>query len=233
MDRNWLIRTKNNHILGPVSKSKIKELISNGSIKGDDEVCSGNGYWFFIKEKELVDKYIHGDITQDFNPVSECEPKSHTSSDPVLETEPNNVEESNTQVLNLDDINFGDTDEEEESLDNTHDMAAEDSGDEENDQVSPEPPKSFREFPVNRTEQIKDQVRKNYRATKSSQRENFQSLVTGNFLFLILIGFFILIVLGFYFRKSLLEKMINSTFSVFPSAYAQEFIPLEKKKYHN
>lgn len=74
MNREWLIRTKNNHILGPVSKDKVKQLISNGSIKGDDEVCSGNGYWIYIKEQELVAKYVFGETKQDFNPVQEVDP---------------------------------------------------------------------------------------------------------------------------------------------------------------
>lgn len=71
--KNWLIRTKNNHVLGPVSIHKIQELIKNGSIKADDEVCSGNGYWFFIKEAELVEKYILNGLKQDFNPISEAQ----------------------------------------------------------------------------------------------------------------------------------------------------------------
>ncbi len=73
MEKNWLIRTKNNHILGPVSKEKLLELYSNGSIKAEDEVTSGNGYWFFIREKDLVDKYLFGGEAQGFNPVSEAD----------------------------------------------------------------------------------------------------------------------------------------------------------------
>lgn len=72
MDKNWLIRTKSNHILGPVSKEKVLELYNNGSIKGDDEVCSGNGYWFFIREKDLVDRFLMGSEIQSFNPISEA-----------------------------------------------------------------------------------------------------------------------------------------------------------------
>jgi hypothetical protein len=71
-DRKWLIRTKSNHILGPVSKEKVLELYSSGSIKPDDEVCSGNGYWFFIREQELVERYLFNDEIQSFNPVSEA-----------------------------------------------------------------------------------------------------------------------------------------------------------------
>lgn len=72
MIKNWLIRTKSNHILGPVSKEKIIELYQNGSIRPEDEVCSGNGYWFFMREKELVESYILGDKKQSFNPISEA-----------------------------------------------------------------------------------------------------------------------------------------------------------------
>jgi hypothetical protein len=72
MDKNWLIRTKSNHILGPISKEKVLELYHNGSIKPDDEVCSGNGYWFFIREDDLVAKYLLGKSVQGFNPISEA-----------------------------------------------------------------------------------------------------------------------------------------------------------------
>jgi hypothetical protein len=72
MEKNWLIRTKSNHILGPISKDKMLELYRNGSIKPDDEICSGNGFWFFIRENELVEKYLLGPEIQGFNPVSEA-----------------------------------------------------------------------------------------------------------------------------------------------------------------
>jgi len=75
MKKNWLIRTKNNHILGPISRDKIKELIDNGSIKGDDEVCSGNGFWLFVREQELVEKYVNLGEKQPYNPVQEATPR--------------------------------------------------------------------------------------------------------------------------------------------------------------
>jgi len=72
MERNWLIRTGQNQILGPVTKDKVKELINSGSLDLEDEVCSGNGYWFKIKEDDLVDKYLNGDYIQSFDPISEA-----------------------------------------------------------------------------------------------------------------------------------------------------------------
>lgn len=72
MDKNWLIRTKSNHILGPISKEKVLELYHNGSIKPDDEVCCGNGYWFFIREDDMVERFLKGSEIQGFNPISEA-----------------------------------------------------------------------------------------------------------------------------------------------------------------
>lgn len=72
MERNWLIRTTQYQILGPISKDKVIEFFKKGALGPDDELCSGNGYWFSIKEKDLVDKYLLGDIPQGFNPISEA-----------------------------------------------------------------------------------------------------------------------------------------------------------------
>ena len=70
--KNWLIRTKGRQILGPVSKEKLLEFVKKGALSPQDEVSSGNGYWFYINEKELVDKYLFGDVPQSFNPISEA-----------------------------------------------------------------------------------------------------------------------------------------------------------------
>lgn len=72
MERNWLIRTTQYQILGPVSKEKVVEFFKKGALGPDDEICSGNGYWFLVKEKDLVDKYLLGDMPQGFNPISEA-----------------------------------------------------------------------------------------------------------------------------------------------------------------
>lgn len=87
MEKNWLIRTKSNHILGPVSKEKVLELFRNGSIKPDDEVCSGNGYWFFIRETDLVNRFLLGDETQGFNPISEAKDVLHSAEAPTQKDE--------------------------------------------------------------------------------------------------------------------------------------------------
>lgn len=82
--KNWLIRTKNNFILGPVSKKKIIELIEKETIKRDDEVCSGNGYWFHIKETELVNRYLINGEVQGFNPIQEASSRIEIQISPSL-----------------------------------------------------------------------------------------------------------------------------------------------------
>ena len=86
--KNWLIRTVNNRLLGPISKEKLKQLYFEQKIKAEDEVCSGNGYWFKIKEKELVEKYLVGSLNQTFNPISEAITKLPPALDvtPALES---------------------------------------------------------------------------------------------------------------------------------------------------
>ena len=110
MEKNWLIRTKNNHILGPVSKSKIKELIANGSLKGDDEICSGNGHWLFVREKELLDKYVHGDFLQDFNPVSEAATVvANKTNESILDNENHFPKDEDLAYPDEDDLAFPET----------------------------------------------------------------------------------------------------------------------------
>lgn len=73
MEKNWLIRTQHNQILGPVSKEKIRNLITENTLTAEDEIACGNGFWFRVKEKELVEKYVFGDFVQGFNPVNDVE----------------------------------------------------------------------------------------------------------------------------------------------------------------
>ena len=85
--RNWLIRTQNNQLLGPISREKLIELYESDSLKEDDEVCQGDGYWFFIREKNLIQDFIYDEKKQDFNPVTEAQTVlSSQSENTVLKT---------------------------------------------------------------------------------------------------------------------------------------------------
>ncbi len=75
--KDWLIRTKQNQILGPVTLEKIKELIEKGSLVDNDEICQGNGIWFWVKEKDLLNKYVYK--------IEESKPAENLPSDEDLE----------------------------------------------------------------------------------------------------------------------------------------------------
>jgi hypothetical protein len=92
--RRWLIRNSFNKILGPISKSLILDLMNRGLLKDNDEVASGNGHWFYLWEKDLVNRYILGDEEQDFNPVS-------STKSVLINTETNDEIVAKTVVLTI------------------------------------------------------------------------------------------------------------------------------------
>ncbi|MFN8369154.1 MAG: hypothetical protein U0T83_00860 [Bacteriovoracaceae bacterium] len=100
--KNWLIRTRNHRILGPITKEKLIELYESGSLSEDDEICSGNGYWFYVKEIALVEKYVKGDIVQSFNPISEAKSVLTKSQSETVE------DESGPKLPNSDDLDYPD-----------------------------------------------------------------------------------------------------------------------------
>lgn len=104
MERNWLIRTSQNQILGPVAKQKLLEFIQKGALGMMDEVTSGNGYWFSLKEKDLVEKYLHGDLPQGYNPISESRSVLSKKDNPDKTTSINTAPVNNnvTQIIKLD-----------------------------------------------------------------------------------------------------------------------------------
>lgn len=101
MDRNWLIRTTQNQILGPVAKQKLLEFIEKGALGLNDEVASGNGYWFALREKDLVDKYIYGDIPQGYNPISESKSVLFKRENPEKTSSINTAPANKTQSVKV------------------------------------------------------------------------------------------------------------------------------------
>ena len=71
-EKNWLIRTTQKTILGPLSKKNLIKDIETGKLSEEDEICSGSGHWFWLREKDLMDKYVYGEEVQPFNPVFEA-----------------------------------------------------------------------------------------------------------------------------------------------------------------
>lgn len=107
MERNWLIRTSQNQILGPVAKQKLLEFIEKGALGLNDEVASGNGYWFALRERELVDKHIYGDIPQGYNPISESKSVLAKKDNPDKTTSINTAPANRGQILRTERDNPG------------------------------------------------------------------------------------------------------------------------------
>ncbi len=111
-DIKWMIRTKHNHLLGPISKSKLLELLDSKSLDSDDELCAGNGYWFKVKESEYIDRFVKGAELQGFNPVSEAlseerqreEDRRGANLDSLIE-KTHEVVNEDTKVIKLEDLN--------------------------------------------------------------------------------------------------------------------------------
>ena len=101
-EKNWLIRSIDNKIYGPVSKSKLIDLINNGKINNFDELCKANNYWFYLSEKNEVKKFLGldlepetdegpGNVTEDLEPKIERFKESQKSDE---------LEEEAPQVTN-------------------------------------------------------------------------------------------------------------------------------------
>jgi hypothetical protein len=105
----WLIRTKSMHILGPISKEKVQELYKNGSLKADDELCCGNGYWFFVREKDHIDKYVLGNSIQPFNPICDAKDVCSVQSQ-VEQTKVVNLQSTDLKMPSAEDLEYPDFD---------------------------------------------------------------------------------------------------------------------------
>lgn len=84
----WLIRTARNVIVGPYPRDKIRELILEGKLEVEDEVCPANGYWFSLHESEEVLRQlgIRPPISQSENDVTKTgmQPGGRESSFPEM-----------------------------------------------------------------------------------------------------------------------------------------------------
>jgi len=203
MEKNWLIRTKSNYILGPVSKEKVIELYQNGSIKPDDEICSGNGYWFYIRESELVSRFLLGPEAQGFNPVSEAK-NVLTATD---QSRPPLIEEDITLIKNIK-INPEVSSPPQVLKVETQSSVVEDSSslndlkslDIEKKEVVPQ-------------KKLKNSQQKSKKNSKYSWLR-FSTVIT-----------FIILLLLIYFRKTILHKILNtsnSPINFFPVAFSKE-----------
>ena len=204
MEKNWLIRTKSNHILGPISKDKVLELFHNGSIKPDDEVCSGNGYWFFIREDDLVKRYLLGDEAQGFNPISEAKNVLTQIAHQSIETQ-NHDEITKIGTVDLSKLN---DEEKEVTPPIIEDVVAEENN----------KPVLMAEKP-----ELKKKLKSQIETSKSNKKPAQQNLIK----YLTWLGI-VLFILLLYYRKTVIRNFLQSnSIELISPASAQE---VESKK---
>lgn len=199
MSKNWLIRTRSNHILGPVSKEKVLDLYNNGSIKPDDEICSGNGYWFFIREDDLVKKYLLGNEIQSFNPISEAK-------DVLTASAPSEViaEEFSDDITLVGGINLQQLQEPAEAS-----------------EKAPEVPQE-----ISKSSKKKIKTEKSEKTATNINIKMLQKHKKQNYFKYVGLGIFIVLVILIYFRKTILKSFFESAYipkiELIASANAQD-----------
>jgi hypothetical protein len=219
MEKNWLIRTQNNQLLGPVSIKKIRELIEKGSLKSEDEISCGNGYWFFIREEDLISKYVNSEIPQGFNPVCEA--------DSVLTVKALENSE-NAFIPDEDDLEYPDditqVGSKEKILEELRRETVQD-GKQEESEVIDQP--QILQLPT----QPQKHIAKSKNRT-SKRAEIKKSFLNQNLLFIVVGLLFVLALAGFYFRKRLVKEFIEASthIHILSPAYAQVIPESVKKK---
>ena len=214
MDKNWLIRTKSNHILGPISKEKVLELYNNGSIKPDDEVVSGNGFWFFVREEDMVKKYLIGNAVQGFNPISEAKDvlTGHAQGPSVEQDDITLVGGINLAGLN-------------------DEVPAQPPA---TPQIKSQPIPEVKEAPVVEIKK-KNNSEVNSKVLNPISQSHKKPLKKQSYLkYIGIVGFLVLFLL-IYFRKMIIQSLFqgeitfSSPITLIDSAHAQEEIPAKKK----
>lgn len=209
MGKNWLIRTKTNHILGPISKEKVLELLQNGSIKPDDEVCSGNGFWFFIREDDMVARFLLGREQQTFNPISEAK-------DILTSPAKSQVEEEDITLVGGFDLKRLN---EKTPPSGTYVSSLPRT----ETQLPPETKKKADlDRPASRLQGVP--------VKQPKPRTPKPVLKKQNYLQYMAVLFFMVLLAALFYRKMILRYLQSSNLSIIESAHAQEQTPAEKKK---
>lgn len=84
----WLVRTAENVIAGPYDKQQVLQLIRQGRLGSQDEVCRANSYWVFLHEHEEVLRHMGREAVQLLLEGSgEDATQTQTQTEPGLERE--------------------------------------------------------------------------------------------------------------------------------------------------
>jgi hypothetical protein len=67
----WLIRTAENVIAGPYEREQVCQLIRDGELNYQDEVCQSNGYWIYLHERDEVLRQLGVEVPKPAAPQGE------------------------------------------------------------------------------------------------------------------------------------------------------------------
>jgi LPXTG-motif cell wall-anchored protein len=199
-------------------------LIDTGSLKSEDEITCGNGYWFFIREEELINKYVKSEIPQGFNPVSEAD--SVLTEDALRENEETLIPEDDDLEYPDDITQIGSKEKILEELRRHTDSENNDSIEDESNVL--EIPSPVVALPT----QPQRHVSKSNSKQRIEKREQKKSLFNQNILLVIVGILFVLALAGFYFRKRLIKEFIEAGTNIhlISPSYAQVIPDSVKKK---
>jgi hypothetical protein len=205
-------------------------LLDKGAIKADDELCSGNGYWFYVREKKLIEKYIRGDEVQGFNPVSEADtvlckekvedevllPSDQDLDYPEIDDKDQELAkwESEIKIPSEDDLGYPDGDLE---------MNSEATSAEKKKVV----PRNLKTTKKNDSVPKAKPVNRKMKTTTTVKAQ--KPFMNQNLLYVLATVFFILALIAFYYRRRIVKEIIEANI-IFPPAYAQIIPETVKKK---
>jgi hypothetical protein len=58
----WLVRTAQNWIAGPYTREQTAQMILEGKLSLEDEVCAASGYWIYLHEREEILKHLNIEV---------------------------------------------------------------------------------------------------------------------------------------------------------------------------
>jgi len=99
----WLIRTAQNWIAGPYTKDQVRKMVLEGQLTLQDEVCSGNGYWVYLHERDEVLKQLGVEVPKSPGHAEEItETQTQTGDEDHEETDPALEADSSAQTREQD-----------------------------------------------------------------------------------------------------------------------------------
>jgi hypothetical protein len=85
----WMIRTAENWIAGPYLREQVCKMILERKLALEDEVCSANGYWIYLHEREEILRHLGVEVPQ----------APHEAGEEITETQTQTIEDSTDPAL--------------------------------------------------------------------------------------------------------------------------------------